>query len=103
MTRRNSIPIVRLRDVRSVAKWLESLGQCPRSISEDIESGGEYFVAFSQGQGKPAVLGWFQVSDGTICMNVDPVYAGKEIASLMLDFLEERLVTAISHRSVQLV
>ena len=99
MARRNNIPIVRLRDVRSVDRWLESLGQCPASLSEDIESGGEYFIAFSRG--KPAVLGWCQVSDGTICMNVDPSYVGQGIACSMLEFLEERL--AISQKSVCVV
>lgn len=101
MARRNSIPIVRLYEVRSVAKWLESLGQCPRSIREDIEAGGEYFIAFSQG--KPAVLGWCQTCDGTICLHVDPAFIGKGIAILMLDFIEERLATAISRQSVELV
>ena len=101
MSRRNSFAIVRLYDAWSVSKWLESLGQCPRSIAEDIASDGEYFIAFSHG--KPAVLGWFQVSDGTICMNVGPAFVGKGIASLMHDFLEERLATAISRRSIQLV
>ena len=101
MTRRNSIPIVRLYDTRSVAKWLESLGCCVESIAEDIESGGEYFIAFVQG--KPAVLGWCQVSDCTICMNVDPSYVGQGIACSMLEFLEERLAIAISRRSVSLV
>ena len=101
MTRRNSIPIVRLYDVWSVSKWLESLGQCPRSISEDIEDGGEYFIAFERG--KPAVLGWCQLSDGTIFLNVDPAYVGKGSASLMFDFLEERLSIAIGRQSVELV
>ena len=101
MARRNSIQIIRLREVRSVAKWLVSLGQCPRSISEDIESGGEYFVAFSRG--KPAVLGWCQVADGMISLNVDPSYVGQGIACSMFEFLEERLATAISRRSVALV
>lgn len=99
MARRNSIPIVRLYEVRSVSRWLESLGCCVESIAEDIESGGEYFIAFSRG--KPAVLGWCQLSDGAISMNVDPVFVGDGIASLMLDFLEERL--AIGRQSVQLV
>ena len=101
MNRRNSIAIIRMHDVRSVSKWLESLGQCPKSISEDIASGGEYFMTFSQG--KPAALGWCQTSDCTICVNVDRAFLGKGIASLMHDFLEERLATAISRESVQLV
>ena len=101
MTRRNSVPIVRLYDVRSVYKWLESLGQCAESIAEDIESGGEYFLAFSQG--KPAVLGWCQSSDCTMSMNVDPVFLGDGSASMMHDFLEEKLAIAITRQSVVLV
>ena len=101
MNRRNSVPIIRMYDVRSVSNWLESLGQCHKSISEDIEQGGQYFIAFSQG--KPAVFGWCQVSDGTICVNVDRAFLGQGIASLMLDFLEDRLAIAISRQSVQLV
>lgn len=101
MNRRNNVPIVRMHDVRSVSNWLESLGQCPKSISEDIASGGEYFIAFSQG--KPAVLGWCQTSDCTICVNVDREFLGQGIASLMHDFLEEKLVIAISRQLVQLV
>ena len=101
MNRRNNVPIIRMYDVRSVSNWLESLGQCPRSIAEDIASGGEYSIAFSQG--KPAVLGWCQTSDCTICVNVDRAFVGQGIASLMHDFLEDRLVIAISRQSVQLV
>ena len=101
MTRRNSIPIIRMYDVQSVSNWLESLGQCHKSISEDIASGGEYFIAFARG--KPAVFGWCQTSDCTICMNVDRAFVGKGIASLMLDFLEEKLAIAISRQLVQLV
>ena len=101
MTRRNSIPIIRMYDVQSVCKWLESLGQCPKSIVEDIASGGEYFIAFSQG--KPAVFGWCQTSDCAICVNVDREFLGQGIASLMHEFLEERLATAISRQVVQLV
>lgn len=67
-----------------------------RSVAEDIADGGEYFIAFSQG--KPAVFGWFQLSDNTIFMGVDPAFSGKGIASLMLDFLEERLAIAISRQ-----
>ena len=101
MNRRNSVPIVRMYDVRSVSNWLESLGQCPRSIAEDIASGGEYFIAFSQG--KPAVFGWCQTSDCTIYMTVDRAFLGQGIASLMHDFLEEKLVIALSRQAVQFV
>ena len=101
MARRNNIPIIRMYEVRSVSKWLESLGECPKSISEDIAEGGEYFIAFSHG--KPAVFGWCQSSDCTISMNVDREFIGQGVASLMHDFLEEKLAIAISRRSVQFV
>lgn len=100
MTRRTSVPIM-LSDTRLVSKWLESLGQCTKSIMEDIDGGAEFFVAYVRG--KPAVLGWCQVSDCTICMNVDPSYVGQGIACSMLEFLEERLAIAITRQSVVLV
>lgn len=99
MKRSSRIQIVRLTEVRSVSRWLRTLGQCPKSISEDLRGGGQYFIAIAQGQ--PAAFGWCEPSDGAMTVNVDPAYVGKGIASLMLEHLEGKLA-AIS-RQVEMV
>jgi hypothetical protein len=101
MRRSSRIQIVRLTEVRSVSQWLRSLGQCPKSISEDIRGGGQYFIAIVQGN--PAVLGYCEPSDGAMFFNVDPIFLGEGVASMMLAFLEERLATAISRQVVKMV
>ena len=89
MRRNTQIQIVRLTEVRSVSQWLRSLGQCPKSISEDIRGGGQYFIAIAQGQ--PAAFGWCEPSDGAMTVNVDSHYLGKGIASMMLEHREGKL------------